>query len=128
MAGISPFGWFMRKRRASARERALQAARNWPVTTAKLLKPVLVPKDEIAEGTVAQTMQVEIPFYFTLNEGFYGGHVRSVPCSDSEGGRIMRQLGEDLPVKVRYNSANPDEAIALPEDNEGALPFTIWPN
>jgi hypothetical protein len=32
-----------------------------------------------------------------------------------------------MPVNVRYNPANPDEGCVLATDNEGTLPFVIWP-
>jgi hypothetical protein len=127
MPGFFLFDWFLRERRRRERERLLQAANGWPTAKAKLLKPTLVDKDELAEGTVAQTAQIEVPFYFTLDAGFFGGHLRSVPVSDSEGRRAMEKLSEGMPVIVRYNSANPDEAVTLAEDNAGALPFAVWP-
>jgi hypothetical protein len=127
MPGFFLFDWFLRERRQRERERLLQAASSWPTAQAKLLKPTLVDKDESAEGTVAQTAQIEVPFYFTLDTGFFGGHLRSVPVSDSGGRRAMEKLSEGMPVTVRYNPANPDDAVTLAEDNGGALPFTVWP-
>ena len=114
----------LRRRR---REQYLQTAANWPATTAKLLKPELVPKDELAEGSAAQDQQIECPYYFTLDAGFFGGHLRSVPCSDSEGRRLQRQLAESSPVTVRYDPTDPDRTCAFPAHNEGTLPFRVWP-
>src|ERR1700712_5077466 len=128
MAGFFLMDWFVRRRRQSERERPLKAAPTWPTAQAKLLKPTLVDKDELAEGTLAQTAQVEVPFYFTIESGFFGGHVRSVACSDSEARRAMEKLVDGMPVRVRYNPANPDETATLAEDNVGALPFTVWPS
>ncbi len=71
-------------------------------------------------------MQVEYQFYFALKDGFFGGYLRSLPCSDSEGSRWMREVGEGKTVVVRYNPQDPDQAHALQRDNEGTLPFTIW--
>ncbi len=127
MASFSLFDWFIRRRRQRERDRLLQAANSWPTAEAKLLKPTLVDKDELAEGTLAQTAQVEVPFYFTIESGFFGGHVRSVACSDSEARRAMEKLVEGMPVTVRYNPANPDETATLAEDNAGTLPFAVWP-
>lgn len=98
------------------------------MVTAKLLTSTLVMKDVLAEGTSdVQDSQVECPYYFTLGDGFYGGHVRSVPCTDSEGRRIQRLMVEGTPVEVRYNPANPDEGCVLAVDNVGTLPFVVWP-
>lgn len=121
------FGWIFRYIRGRRREQRLRTAAAWPVTTAKLLASTLVMKDDLAEGTAVQDTQVECPYYFSIGDGYFGGFVRSVPCSDSEGRRIQRQLEEGMPVSVRYNPANPDQTCVLATDNEGALPFTVWP-
>jgi hypothetical protein len=109
------------------RKERLSAAAVWPTTAAKLLPPTLVMKDDLAEGTAVQDSQVECPYYFSIDEGYFGGHVRSVACSDSEGRRIQRALAEEMAIIVRYNPQNPDEGCVLQTDNEGSLPFTIWP-
>ena len=104
-------------------------AANWPVTTAKLLGSIVVPKDLAADGgTAFQDRQIESAFYFTLNGSYYGGHLRSTPLSDTEAHRLIRQLPEDTPVQVRYNPANPDDTHTFSTDNEGELPITIWPS
>ena len=122
------FGWAFRLVRGRKRAQKLQAAKGWPTVTAKLLTSTLVMKDVAAEGTSdVQDSQVECPYYFTIAEGFFGGHVRSVPCTDSEGRRMQRQMVEGMPVTVRYNPANPDEGCVLGGDNVGALPFVVWP-
>jgi hypothetical protein len=120
-------GWIFRFFRRRRRARELQAAAAWPVATAKLLKGVVVPKDELAEGSLAQSDQVEFPYYFVMDDGFFGGHLRTVPCSDSEGRRLIAKVDEGAPVTVRYDPTNPDKTHALAEDNEGVLPFSIWP-
>jgi hypothetical protein len=120
--GSKLFAWMHGRKR----EKELAAASSWPVITAKLLKPKLVPKDESAEGSNIQTHQVEVPFYFSNEAGYFGGHVRSAAVSPSEGERLLRQIVEGAPVQVRYNPANPDETHALAEDNQGTLPFTVW--
>lgn len=113
--------------RGRRRRERLEAAAGWPTTTAKLLPSTLVMKDDLAEGTGVQDSQVECPYYFSIAEGYFGGHVRSAACSDSEGRRIQRALVEDMPLVVRYNPQNPDEGCVLQSDNEGTLPFTVWP-
>ena len=125
--GFFVFDAISRFLRGRKRTQRLQAAAAWPVTTAKLLSSKLVMKDELAEGSAAQDSQVECPYYFSMNGGYFGGHVRSAACSDSEGRRIQRQVEEGMPVSVRYNPANPDETCVLQSDNDGALPFAVWP-
>jgi Protein of unknown function (DUF3592) len=117
--------------RGRRRQERLKIAAGWPVTPAKLLVSKLVMKDDLAGGLDVQDTQVEVPYYFSIGDGFFGGFVRSVPCTDSEGRRIQRALEEGMPVNVRYNPANPDEGCVLATDNasgkEGALPFVVWP-
>jgi hypothetical protein len=119
--------WLPTLLRRLKRDALLAAAASWPTTTAKLLKSTVVAKDLLAEGgTAFQESQVESQFYFTLPAGYFGGHLRSTPVSDSEGHRLLRALPEDLEVTVRYNPANPDQTVALAEDNR-AFPVTLWP-
>jgi len=125
--GFFLFDSLSRMLRGRRRKDRLQTATLWPTTTAKLLPSKLVMKDDLAEGTAVQDSQVECPYYFSIAEGYFGGHVRSVACSDSEGRRIQRALAEDMPIVVRYNPQNPDEGCVLRSDNDGTLPFTIWP-
>jgi hypothetical protein len=121
------FGWMFRIVRGRERGRKLQAAAGWPVAQAKLLASKLVMKDDLAGGLDVQDTQVEVPYYFSIGDGFFGGFVRSVPCTDSEGRRIQRSLEEGMPVNVRYDPGNPDVGCVLATDNEGALPFVVWP-
>lgn len=125
--GFFLFDAVSRTLRGRRRKERLQAAALWPTTTAKMLPSKLVTKDDLAEGTAIQDTQVECPYFFSIDAGYFGGHVRSVACSDSEGRRIQRDLVEDMPIVVRYNPANPDEACVLAEDNLRTLPFTVWP-
>ena len=120
------FGWIFRAVRKRGRERDLAAAAGWPTVTAKLLAGNVVQKDELAEGTLVQTTQIEFQYYFSLGEDFFGGYLRSVPCSDSEGRRWVREVPEGTQVTVRYEAADPDKTHALQRDNEGKLPFGIW--
>ena len=114
----------LRRRKRSA---LLEQAKTWPVVEAKTLASKAVEKDPLAQGgTAFQDSQVETAFYFTLEGSYYGGHLRSGPMSDSEAHRALKLVPEDTEVTVRYNPANPDQTIALPEDNAG-FPFTLWP-
>ena len=113
--------------RRRKRDALLSAATSWPATTARLLKSTVVPKDPLAkEGTAFQEAQVESAFYFTLSGSYFGGHLRTMPLSDSEGHRLLRQLPEDTEVTVRYNPENPDQTVTLPADNPG-FPAPLWP-
>ena len=125
--GFFVFDAISRSLRGRRRKERLAAAAAWPVAPAKLLVSKLVMKDDLAGGIDVQDTQVEVPYYFSIGDGFFGGFVRSVPCTDSEGRRIQRQLEEGMPLNVRYNPANPDEGCVLAGDNEGTLPFTVWP-
>ena len=120
------FGWIFRYIRRRGREHELQAAVTWPTATAKLLAGKVVPRDELAEGTAAQTFQIEFQYYFELGEDFFGGYVRSVPCSDSEGSRWLREVPEGTAVTVRYEPTDPNRTHALAADNAGAFPFKVW--
>jgi hypothetical protein len=125
--GFFVFDAIGRMVRGRKRAQRLETAAAWPVAAAKLLASKLVMKDDLAGGLDVQDTQVEVPYYFSIGDGFYGGFVRSVPCTDSEGRRIQRALEEGMPVAVRYNPVNPDEGCVLATDNVGTLPFTIWP-
>lgn len=119
-------GWMFRYFRRRGRTRELQAAAGWPTVAAKLLAGKVVERDELAEGSVAQMFQVEFEYYFVLGEEFYGGYLRSVPCSESEGRRWTRLVEEGSAVTVRYDPADPDKTHALAADNAEKLPFGIW--
>jgi hypothetical protein len=127
MDGPLSFEWLRRFLRRSKRDKALQQAATWPVFTAKLLSSTVVPKDLLAEeGTAFQEFQIESAFYFTHEGGYYGGHLRSTPLSDSEAHRLIAATREDTSIRIRYNPRNPDENHTLAADNPNALPFTIW--
>lgn len=131
MPGVFPINAISRVLHKRHRDHDLTAAAAWPVTEAKLLKPTIVEKDELAEGTAAQDSQLEIPFYFTLpgegpTSGFFGGHLRTVPLSHSEAGRLMARVAEGTIIRVRYNPQNPDENHTLAVDNAESLPVEVW--
>jgi hypothetical protein len=136
MSALLSSDWLVKRIRRPQRERALQQAATWPRITAKLLSSKVVPKDILAEdGTTFQTFQIESAFYFTLPAppgtgdeiGYYGGHLRSLPLSDSEAHRVLSRVLEDTPIEVRYNPADPNQTHTLDSDNPNALPFSIWP-
>jgi len=113
----------------------LTAAAAWPLTDAQLLKPVIVTKDELAEGTLAQDSQLEIPYYFTLPDttpnqpsGYFGGHLRTVALSYSEASRLIPQIPENTLIRVRYNPQDPDQNHTLADDNRGLIPVAVWPS
>jgi hypothetical protein len=127
MSSIPLTSWIFRALRKRKQERELTAAETWPKTQAKLLKGSTVLKDELAGGSLAQQYQLECGFYFELPGGFFGGHLRSDPCSESEARRWQERIEEGVLVTVRYDPADPDHAIAMAKDNDAALPFAIWP-
>ena len=125
MAAI--INWLPLLLRRRKRDQALALAATWPILTAHLLKSTVVPRDPLAEpANTSQDSQVESAFYFTHQGAYYGGHLRSVPLSDSEAHRLLRALPEDTSVIVRYNPHNPDQVHTLPIDNED-FPAPIWP-
>ncbi len=123
------FGGISRAMRRRRREQKLAAASHWPIVEAKLLKGVLVDKDELAEGTLAQDRQLEFPYYFSLESGavtgIFSGYLRSASCSEGEARRLEKQVMEGTTVMVRYNPENPDEGCALMRDNARLL-FQLW--
>ena len=116
------------------RDQALAAASSWPITDAHTLKPAIIAKDSLAEGTAAQDSQLEIPFYFTLPEtpgqpsGYFGGHLRTVALSHSEASRLIPQIPDNTLIRVRYNPQDPDQNHTLAEDNRGLIPVAVWPS
>jgi hypothetical protein len=135
MSALLSSDWLVKRIRGPQREKALQQAVTWPRITAKLLASKVVPKDVLAEqGTNLQTFQIESAFYFTLAAppgsadeiGYYGGHLRSLPLSDSEAHRLLPRVLEDTPIEIRYNPADPNQTHTLASDNPDTLPFPIW--
>ena len=137
MSALLSSDWLVKRIRRPQRERGLQKAVNWPRITARLLASKVVPKDILAEeGTAFQTCQIESAYYFTLPAtpgtgdeiGYYGGHLRSLPLSDSEAHRMLPRVLEDTRIEIRYNPSDPNETHALATDNPNTLPFPIWPS
>lgn len=124
--GISVlWDWYFNGQRRKERDVLIAKAQSWPMATAKLLPGVLVDKDALVEGTVAQDRQVEFPYYFSIEAGYFGGHLRTVAVSEGEARRLTKQVVEGAPITVRYNAANPDEVCVLCGDNVGAMPVEI---
>jgi hypothetical protein len=135
MSALLSSDWLVKRIRGPQRERALQQALTWPRITAKLLASKVVPKDILAEeGTTLQTSQIESAFYFTITAtpgsgdeiGYYGGHLRSLPLSDSEAHRLLPRVLEDTLIEIRYNPTDPNQTHTLASDNPDTLPFPIW--
>lgn len=136
MPGVFPINAITRALHKRRRDQALAAAAGWPITDAHTLKPVIVTRDPLAEGTTAQDSQLEIPFYFTLAEtptqpanrlsGYFGGHLRTLALSHSEASRLLPQIPEGTLVRVRYNPQDPDQNHTLTADNERLLPVAVW--
>jgi hypothetical protein len=118
--------WFFLAQRRKKRAERLQKAQVWPGVQAKLLAGKLVDRDDLAEATLAQDRQVEFPFYFTLESGYFGGNVRTLPCSEGEARRLLKQVIEGTEITARYNPADPDEVCVLTADNAGALVVGVW--
>jgi hypothetical protein len=109
---------------ASRRRKALAAraaiAQTWPLTTAEIntWKIQQAPEEP---GAFSTGYQLEAAFHFTLNGDYYGGYLHSAPMTHHE----AETRGTGAPtIHVRYNPANPDDNLVLPEDNS-ALPFTV---
>ena len=127
MDSLLSFDFIRRPIRRARRDKSLRLAASWPLIIATMLDSAVVFKDVLAEeGTAFQTFQIESAFYFSIYGAYFGGHLRSVPVSDSEGHRLIHSIREGTTVRVRYNPQNPDETHVLAEDNRGALPFSVW--
>jgi hypothetical protein len=82
----------------------------------------VVDADQDAMST-ATPHQIEASFHFTVNGEYFGGYLRSVPMVHRE----AEMLAKGTPnVNVRYDPANPDSSVALPEDNRNNLPFRVF--
>ncbi|CAN5649912.1 hypothetical protein BH10ACI4_BH10ACI4_03130 [soil metagenome] len=121
MGGNSLFdavrAWFRRR----AREKRLALAKGWPLATGEVLGWKTVQAHEDA-GTFATPDQIQAGYYFTVKGDYFGGHFRSVAMSRGE----CAKFAEATPkIQIRYNPADPDEAVVLEEDNIGNLPFRV---
>jgi hypothetical protein len=103
-----------------ARKKRVTLAEGWPQATAEIDIWKILPAGDAAES-FTQTDVIEASFHFTLNGEYYGGYVRSVAMGRKEAEKAA--VGSPS-VNVRYNPANPDQAVVLAEDNR-SFPFGI---
>lgn len=121
MSGFFAFD-FVRNQlhRRSVRKQLLQA-RDWPITTGEV-NHWEVCSAEDGELSGATPCQIEARFHFSVNGEYYGGYFRSVAMGLHESETLARGTPA---VNVRYNPADPNSTIVLPEDNTQNLPFRI---
>ena|SRR5205085_1729782 len=121
MAGIFFVDSIRRSLRERARQKRVQTAAAWPQAQAHVNGwKVLAAGD--ASKSFTETDCIEASFHFTLNGEYYGGYLNSIPMARREAEKLAAGSPE---ITVRYNPANPDEAVVLAEDNRGKLPFQI---
>ena len=91
------------------------------------LKAVIVAKDELAEGTLAQDSQLEIPYYFTLPRIRHRANLPATSaaifapslCRTPKPRASSRRSPKAPLIRVRYNPQDPDQNHTLAADNEG---------
>jgi hypothetical protein len=121
MAGLNPIDAIRRAVAERASRKRVQLATGWPQATAHINGWKVLPAGDAATS-FSQTDFIEARFHFLLNGEYYGGYARSVAMGRREAEKLA--VGEPE-VIVRYNPANPDEAVVLAEDNGSILPFEI---
>jgi hypothetical protein len=121
MTGLNPIDTIRRALDERARRRRVQLAAGWPQATAHINGWKVLPAGDAAKS-FSQTDFIEARFHFHLNGEYYGGYVRSVAMGRHEAEKLA--VGEPE-VVVRYNPADPDEAVVLAEDNVEKLPFEV---
>lgn len=121
MSGIILIGgiraWFRRR----DRDRRVRLAQGWPCATGEINHWQVLPVDP-DDGAFASAWQIEAGFHFVLNGEYFGGYLHSVAMSRSE---AEAKAKGSPSLQVRYNPANPDEAVVLAEDNRDTLPFPV---
>jgi hypothetical protein len=121
MAGFYPIDAIRRAVAERARRKRVRLAAGWPQATAHINGWKVLPAVDAAKS-FTQTDFIEARFHFLLNGEYYGGYARSVAM----GRREAEKLAVGSPgIRIRYNPANPDEAVVLAEDNVSALPFEV---
>jgi hypothetical protein len=121
MVGLNPIDAIRRAVAERARRKRVQLAAGWPQATAHINGWKVLPAGDAATS-FSQTDFIEARFHFLLNGEYYGGYVRSVAM----GRREAEKLAVGSPgIHIRYNPANPDQAVVLAEDNSSALPFEV---
>lgn len=121
MAGLNPIGAIRRVLEERARRKRVQLAAGWPQATARINGWKVMPAGDDAKS-FSESDLIEARFHFHLNGDYYGGYLRSAPMGRRDAEKLA--VGEPE-VNVRYNPANPDEAVVLAEDNAGKLPFEV---
>ena len=120
MPGIFFLDSLKRAARERARLKRVKAAQTWPQAQAEINHWKIVSAGDRSES-FSQTDVIEAAFHFTLNGEYYGGYVRSVAM----GRREAEKAATGSPkITVRYNPKNPDNNVALAEENK-ALAFII---
>ena len=121
MAGLNPIDAIRRALAERVRRKRVQLAAGWPQATAHINGWKVLPAGNAAKS-FTQTDFIEARFHFLLNGEYYGGYARSVAM----GRREAEKLAVGSPgIRIRYNPANPDEAVVLAEDNADKLPFEV---
>ena len=123
MAGVFFIDGVRRWLRGRAREKKLQLAAQWPITQAEINHWQVLSADEEA-ATMGAAYQIEAGFHFKLNGEYYGGYLRSVAMGLHES--ETKATGNPT-VNIRYDPTNPDSVAVFAEDNEGTLPFRVYP-
>src|SRR4051812_44393207 len=122
MSGLFLIDAIRSKLRRRSMEKKLRLAATWPIATAEVNHWAVVDADEDAMST-ATPYQIEASFHFKVNGEYFGGYFRSVAMVH----RQAETMAKGNPtVNVRYDPANPDSAVVLPEDNGDNLPFQIF--
>jgi hypothetical protein len=122
MAGFSPIKAIRHALDERARKKRVLLAEGWPQTGAAISIWHILQVGEGAATSFANNQQIEAAFSFTLNGEYYGGYLRSGLMSRKQADKLAVGSPE---ITVRYNPANPDQAVVLAEDNSGKLPFEI---
>ena len=121
MAGLNPIDAIRRALAERVRRKRVQLAAGWPQATAHINGWKVLPAGNAAKS-FTQTDFIEARFHFQLNGEYYGGYARSVAMGRREAEKLAVGSPE---IHIRYNPANPDEAVVLAEDNAGKLPFEV---
>ena len=105
--------------RRSARKQLLQA-RDWPIATGEVNHWEIKPATSDVM-TSATPYQIEARFHFSIHGEYYGGYFRSIALVH----HAAETAAKGAPtINIRYDPANPDSTVVLPEDNP-TLPFHI---
>jgi hypothetical protein len=121
MAGIFFIDAVARWFRSRKLNKKLRIGAQWPLTTAEVNHwQVMAADEEVA--TLGAPYQIEAGFHFKIGGEYYGGYLRSIALTHHEA--ELKATGSPI-INVRYNPANPDEAVVFAEDNPTSLPFFI---